>query len=90
MNHLDLTPDQKKYPSDHLSAAKSDKRDLNKEIKKCRYEIEYLSKSIGLTKSDTNSDRVFDLTREVLLLAKDKNLETTIGGNRLRAPGWAM
>lgn len=40
-----------------------------------------LSKSIGLTKSDTNSDRVFDLTREVLLLAKDKNLETTIGGN---------
>ena len=40
-----------------------------------------LSKSIGLTKSDTNSERVFDLTREVLLLAKDKNLETTIGGN---------
>lgn len=40
-----------------------------------------LSKSLGLTKEDTNSDVVFDITKKVLIEAKKNNLETTIGGN---------
>ena len=40
-----------------------------------------LSKSLGLTKSETNSDIILDHTRKVLKIAKKHNLETVMGGN---------
>ena len=40
-----------------------------------------LSKSLGLTKKDTNSKKVLEHTRNVFRIAKKYNLETTFGGN---------
>ena len=40
-----------------------------------------LSKSLGLTKKDTNSNEVLEYTRRVFTIAKKYNLETTFGGN---------
>ena len=40
-----------------------------------------LSKSLGLTKSDTNSEEVYKHTEKVLSIAKKKNMQTTMGGN---------
>ena len=40
-----------------------------------------LSKSLNLTKKDTNSEKILNLTKKVLEIAKEKNIETTIGGN---------
>tara|TARA_R110001592_G_scaffold206045_3_gene456740 strand:+ start:4435 stop:5571 length:1137 start_codon:yes stop_codon:yes gene_type:complete len=40
-----------------------------------------LSKSLGLTKKDTNSKKVLEHTRHVFKIAKKYNLETTFGGN---------
>lgn len=40
-----------------------------------------LSKSLGLTKSDTNSEKVYNYTEKVLAAAKQRNMQTTMGGN---------
>lgn len=40
-----------------------------------------LSKSLGLTKKDTNSNEILKHTRKVFKIAKKYNLETTFGGN---------
>ncbi len=40
-----------------------------------------LSKSLGLSKKDTNSNELLDHTRHVFTIAKKYNLETTFGGN---------
>jgi|19_taG_2_1085344.scaffolds.fasta_scaffold11739_2 hypothetical protein len=40
-----------------------------------------LSKSLKLTKSDTNSEILFEYTKNVFELAKNRNLQTTMGGN---------
>lgn len=39
-----------------------------------------LTGSLGLTREDINTDRVFEITKELLLKAKTKSLETAIGG----------
>ncbi len=39
-----------------------------------------LTGSLGLTREDINSPQVFEITRDLLVSAKKKNLETAIGG----------
>ena len=65
---------QNQYLTDPLYAAKSDKRDLNKEIKRCRQKIESYSRSIGFH-GNTLSDllRKLDEVNERIEKLKEEN-----------------